>query len=85
MMVKCLCREGHKRIPIIPIAIGIGTGLERIRKHRANVAFVNFLDDGTMAQPSLLLCFLLRQDMTLVGALALDLTASGYLEALLGA
>jgi len=58
-------------------------GLQGIGKHRAHIAYVNFLDDCTVSESSLLLCSFLGQDMALVGMLALDLTGTGNLEPLL--
>ncbi len=60
------------------------SGLQRIGKHRSHIPFVSFVDDGTVSQPSFLLCSFLSQDMALVRMLAFDLSASGHLKAFLG-
>jgi hypothetical protein len=57
--------------------------LDPVREHQLDIFFVGFIHNSLRTQSSFLFCFLLGQDVILVGTLALDLTGTSHFEALL--
>jgi hypothetical protein len=62
-----------------------GNLLDTVGEHQFDIPLISLVYNGLMAESSLLLCFLLCQDVVLESVFALDLTGTGDLEPLLRA
>jgi hypothetical protein len=59
--------------------------LDPVREHELDILFVGLVDNCLRTQSPLLLCFFLCQNVILIRSLALDLSRTCHLEALLRA